>query len=891
MLGRIGGGAYGEVFLARTVTGLCRAVKIVRREDFELERTFEREFEGIQKYEKVSKNHPGLVDVLHVGRDDEAGFYYYVMELADDESGVHEEVDVENYKSRTLSSDLKMRPSRSVSDCVEFGIPLAEALGHLHEAGVTHRDVKPSNIIFVNNKPKLADVGLVAASGQRTYVGTEGYVPPEGPGTPSADLYSLAMVLYEMHTGKDRLDFPELPTNLEIAPTVNRDEWRALNSAICRAGSPDPTKRYETAYAFAGALRRIIGAAEPDLQPGSSVGKTAWISLAVVAVTLIVAGSFWLFADRQNFFSSNLGNPKIVEKGEKGKGDLKGTVGGKDKGKGPTAPGDFSLIPPDKTDHGTVTFTDPTSAVPDPPEDPDPPKEKGNKPVAVVVETPKDTAKLKISSTPGNATVWNGEEEIGRTTTPFLSFEPGEVALELKLPGYHDFTLSQTLEEGRQSAHATLVQDLRPVPGAPWVNSLGILFSRNEKDSLITEVAVATAPLERFAKETSTPVSLVAMAGAAQVAENRMRWDFCDWMTEVDRENGYLDDTLFHAPLRGTGPGGEDAIFSVLDNRFGALIINSTPEGADVFRNNKLLGQTPLVLEKARFGPFELEFRMGGHQTLSEIGSVISTEAQPLIVELQEDDSVVFGDPWVNSLGQRLVPVGGLMVGAHETRVQDFQQFLSDTGSTEFAPRPGYPQGPDHPVAGVSANDADTFCEWLTNRERDLELIQRTQRYRLPTDREWSRLAGLDDEDGDTPEARDRPVVGKYPWGKEWPPPPNTGNFSDAAAESILGKYIIPSYEDGFARTSPVGAFLPNESGLHDLSGNVWEWVSDYYSDATTGLRVLRGGGWKTYEQEALLSSYRNPVREGTREGVHGFRVVLVDERKPSEETPVENGN
>ncbi len=79
MLGRIGGGAYGEVFLARTVTGLCRAVKIVRREDFELERTFEREFEGIQKYEKVSKNHPGLVDVLHVGRDDEAGFYYYCL--------------------------------------------------------------------------------------------------------------------------------------------------------------------------------------------------------------------------------------------------------------------------------------------------------------------------------------------------------------------------------------------------------------------------------------------------------------------------------------------------------------------------------------------------------------------------------------------------------------------------------------------------------------------------------------------------------------------------------------------------------------------------------------------------------------------------------------------
>ncbi|MEM6916370.1 MAG: hypothetical protein AAF491_07355 [Verrucomicrobiota bacterium] len=54
---------------------MLRAVKVVRREDFEYERTFEREFEGIQRYEQVSQDHPGLVDVLHVGRDDEAGFY------------------------------------------------------------------------------------------------------------------------------------------------------------------------------------------------------------------------------------------------------------------------------------------------------------------------------------------------------------------------------------------------------------------------------------------------------------------------------------------------------------------------------------------------------------------------------------------------------------------------------------------------------------------------------------------------------------------------------------------------------------------------------------------------------------------------------------------------
>ena len=62
--------------------------------------------------------------------------------------------------------------------------PLTSALEVLHEHGLAHRDIKPANIIFVHGAPKLADIGLVATAGQRSFVGTEGYVPPEGPGGP-----------------------------------------------------------------------------------------------------------------------------------------------------------------------------------------------------------------------------------------------------------------------------------------------------------------------------------------------------------------------------------------------------------------------------------------------------------------------------------------------------------------------------------------------------------------------------------------------------------------------------------------------------------------------------------------------------------------------------------
>src|SRR6266850_6222942 len=79
----VGRGSYGEVWLARSVMGTYRAVKIVYRRRFEHERPYEREFGGIQKFEPVSRTHEGLVDILQVGRNEQEGYFYYVMELAD----------------------------------------------------------------------------------------------------------------------------------------------------------------------------------------------------------------------------------------------------------------------------------------------------------------------------------------------------------------------------------------------------------------------------------------------------------------------------------------------------------------------------------------------------------------------------------------------------------------------------------------------------------------------------------------------------------------------------------------------------------------------------------------------------------------------------------------
>lgn len=62
--------------------------------------------------------------------------------------------------------------------CLEVGSQLAHALLYLHSKNLTHRDIKPANVIFVNGRPKLADIGMVAHLDQRSFVGTEGFIPP-----------------------------------------------------------------------------------------------------------------------------------------------------------------------------------------------------------------------------------------------------------------------------------------------------------------------------------------------------------------------------------------------------------------------------------------------------------------------------------------------------------------------------------------------------------------------------------------------------------------------------------------------------------------------------------------------------------------------------------------
>jgi len=245
---RVGKGAYGEVWLARNAVGVYHAAKIVQRRGFPADEPYEREFRGIQKFMPVSRTHPGFVHILHVGRNDDERYFFCVMEAGDDQV-TGQRIDPEKYSPKTLTTELELRGQITPGEALQLGLALTLALEHLHQNQLIHRDIKPANIIYVNGAPKFADIGLVtdirSAGHDVSFLGTEGYIAPEGPGTASADVYALGKVLYEAAMGRDRRLFPEVPTAVLEAPSESL--LRRLNDIISKACETAADERYQTA--------------------------------------------------------------------------------------------------------------------------------------------------------------------------------------------------------------------------------------------------------------------------------------------------------------------------------------------------------------------------------------------------------------------------------------------------------------------------------------------------------------------------------------------------------------------------------------------------------------------------------------------------------------------
>ncbi len=211
------------------------------------------------------------------------------------------------------------------------------------------------------------------------------------------------------------------------------------------------------------------------------------------------------------------------------------------------------------------------------------------------------------------------------------------------------------------------------------------------------------------------------------------------------------------------------------------------------------------------------------------------------------------------------VTIKPFAVGKYEITRAQFEAFVDatnyDAGNTGNTWRnPGFSQTGQHPVVGVSWDDARAYIAWLNGRTG--------KRYRLLSESEWEYVARAGTET-------------RYHFG------------NDAASLRGNANCWESVCADGFDRTAPVGSFGANAFGVHDMHGNVWEWVEDClhgnYNGAPTdgsawlerdggncGVRVLRGGSWSGNDAGDLRAASRGRDSRRGRDSIgdDGFRLA-----------------
>ncbi len=215
------------------------------------------------------------------------------------------------------------------------------------------------------------------------------------------------------------------------------------------------------------------------------------------------------------------------------------------------------------------------------------------------------------------------------------------------------------------------------------------------------------------------------------------------------------------------------------------------------------------------------------------------------------------------------------LISAHEVTNKQYAEFRKnhDSGADVHVSL----AADNNPVANISWSDAIQYCNWLSKKEGRTPVYKQefgkwitvypfSDGYRLPTEAEWAWAMRY----------QERPIPRLYPWGKNWPPSKDSGNFADKSARELVPS-IIPSFDDGYASTAPVGSFAANALGLFDGGGNVAEWVNDWYTVPTPGItepevdptgpergtsHVIRGSSWRHAGFTELRLSYRDFANE-----------------------------
>ncbi|MCB1693558.1 MAG: PEGA domain-containing protein [Pseudomonadales bacterium] len=486
-------------------------------------------------------------------------------------------------------------------------------------------------------------------------------------------------------------------------------------------------------------------------------------------------------------------------------------------------------------------------------------------------------ANVSVSTIPDGATLIVDGKEIAGESPLTVELLEGTREVRLRRPGYK-----------------TWESELKVTAGEDMSMPLVRLVRSDGKINIVTDPPGANVAIAgRYRGQ--TPLEVALPPGAAyEILLSKAGYEPLSRSIRVDAE-------------------ADVALNATLQPVLGVLRLMVEPAGATLSVDGQVHGDpdTRLTLT-AR--PHTIEVSKPGYATFTTTVNPQPGLAQQLMVHLQTEqearvasipDTIDAGD----DISLRLILPGHLHMGAPRREpgrrsneiekdvelTRAYYLSINEITNEQFTKfMPNHDSGmlgrsvltePNRPVVNVSWEDAARFCNWLSERDglspayvvRDGRLTgadPMTNGYRLPTEAEWAWAARY----------ADGPNPTRFPWGDAMPPPVVSANYADETARAMV-PYYIAGYNDNYRGPAPVGSFPANAFGIHDLAGNVSEWIHDFYSielypDPLTDpvgpqagdYHVIRGSNYTHGQFGELRWTFRDYGKDG-RPDV-GFRIA-----------------
>jgi hypothetical protein len=393
---------------------------------------------------------------------------------------------------------------------------------------------------------------------------------------------------------------------------------------------------------------------------------------------------------------------------------------------------------------------------------------------------------VKIDSNPTGATVTLGDVQ-KTTPTTFDGVAPGPINLTIHLAGYKDYHQSITAAAGQPL-------DLGVIALAHRTGSMAL-------SSPVSGLTYTLSGPDDYTHTGSLPDKLNGLpVGVYQLAPA-----LGDWRLPVQTLTLHPDENLQQ----------------VVTPPYATCALASDPPGATVRNGRDVLGQTPMTLTNQRPGTLHLSVDLPPYtMQLVDIDLGASANVDKTVTLTKDRDFIAAcGMPMI------WIPEGKFWAAKYPMVQSEFEVVAKYN--------PSFFRNPNRPVESISWDNANAFCDTLTDFERAAGRLPHGYKYSLPTETQWSRL--------------------------------NDDANIDLGATSRINP---------LSSTQDVGYSAPNKYGIYDTLGNVWEWCLDSVDDQ--GDHSLRGGSWLSSTDNFPTPDTRIVAVPKNADKFTGFRVVLV---------------